>query len=73
MSIAKNVENCNDFSEGLWYTVGKTVQEAGMEILYQDKEIVVCVKPVGLDSEKEVPSALAVALGGMVYPIHRLD
>ena len=73
MSIAKNVENCNDFSEGLWYTVGKTVQEAGMEILYQDKEIVVCVKPVGLNSEKEVPAALAEALGGMVYPIHRLD
>ena len=40
-----------------------------MEILYSDPEIVVCVKPVGMDSEHEVPQAL----GGEVYPIHRLD
>ena len=40
-----------------------------MEILYSDKEIAVCVKPVGLDSEHDVPAAL----GGEVYPIHRLD
>ncbi len=40
-----------------------------MEILYSDKQIVVCVKPVGLDSEHEVPQAL----GGEIYPIHRLD
>ena len=40
-----------------------------MEILYSDKAIVVCVKPVGLDSEHEVPAAL----GGEIYPIHRLD
>ena len=40
-----------------------------MEILYQDKQIVVCVKPVGLDSEHEVPQAL----GGEIFPIHRLD
>lgn len=44
-----------------------------MEILYWDKEIVVCVKPVGLDSEKEVPAALTEKLGGEVFPIHRLD
>jgi len=44
-----------------------------MEILYSDKGIVVCVKPVGLDSEHEVPAALTEALGGEVYPIHRLD
>ena len=35
-----------------------------MEILYQDKGICVCIKPVGLDSEHEVPGALAEALGG---------
>ena len=29
-----------------------------MEILFQDKDILVCVKPVGLDSEKELPEAL---------------
>ena len=40
-----------------------------MEILYSDKDMVVCVKPVGMDSEHEVPAAL----GGEVFPIHRLD
>ena len=40
-----------------------------MEILYSDKDIVVCVKPVGMDSEHEVPAAL----GGEIFPIHRLD
>ena len=44
-----------------------------MEILYSDKNIVVCVKPVGLDSETEVPAALIEQLGGMIFPIHRLD
>ena len=44
-----------------------------MEILYSDKDIAVLVKPVGLDSEKEVPEALKEALGGEVFPIHRLD
>ena len=40
-----------------------------MEILYSDKSIAVCVKPVGLDSESEVPNALKEQLGGEVYPI----
>ena len=40
-----------------------------MEILYQDKQIVVIVKPVGMDSEPEVPQAL----GGEIFPIHRLE
>ena len=44
-----------------------------MEILYSDKNIAVCVKPVGLDSEKEVPAALTEALGGECFPLHRLD
>ena len=44
-----------------------------MEILFSDKQIVVCVKPVGLDSEVEVPNALKEALGGEIFPIHRLD
>ena len=44
-----------------------------MEILYQDKGIVVCVKPVGLDSEHELPAALVELLGGEIFPIHRLD
>lgn len=44
-----------------------------MEILYSDKNIAVCIKPVGLDSEMEVPSELKQLLGGDVFPIHRLD
>lgn len=44
-----------------------------MEILFSDKDIVVCVKPVGLDSEQEVPAALTEALGGEVFTLHRLD
>ena len=31
--------------------------EVSMQILYSDREIVVCVKPVGLDSEHQVPEA----------------
>ena len=44
-----------------------------MEIVYSDKNIVICVKPVGLDSEKQVPDALKAQLGGEMFPIHRLD
>lgn len=44
-----------------------------MEILYSDKNIAVCVKPVGLDSEAQVPDALKAQLGGEIFPIHRLD
>ena len=44
-----------------------------MEILYSDRAIAVCVKPVGLDSEQEVPNALRDILGGDIFPLHRLD
>ena len=44
-----------------------------MQILYSDQEIAVCVKPVGLDSEKEVPAKLKELLGGEVFTLHRLD
>lgn len=40
-----------------------------MEILYQDSDIIVCIKPVGIDSEHELPQAL----GGEIYTVHRLD
>ena len=40
-----------------------------MEILFHNQHIVVCIKPVGMDSEHDVPAAL----GGELYPIHRLD
>ena len=44
-----------------------------MTILYADRGIVACIKPVGLDSETELPTALKEALGGEIFPIHRLD
>jgi len=40
-----------------------------MEILFEDQDIVVCIKPVGLDSEHELPAAL----GSNIFPVHRLD
>lgn len=44
-----------------------------MEILFHDKDIAVCIKPVGLDSESQVPTALSDVLGGPFFPVHRLD
>ena len=44
-----------------------------MEILFSDKDIAVCIKPVGLDSEAEVPAQLKAQLGGEIFPLHRLD
>ena len=44
-----------------------------MEILFSDKDLVICIKPVGLDSEVQVPAALTEQLGGQTFPIHRLD
>ena len=44
-----------------------------MEILYSDKNLVACVKPVGLDSEADTPAELKTAIGGEIYPLHRLD
>ena len=44
-----------------------------MEILYQDTQIVAAVKPVGPDSEHAFPAMLLEALGGEIFPLHRLD
>lgn len=44
-----------------------------MEIIYSDKDYAVCIKPVGADSEHDMPRLLQEALGGDVYPVHRLD
>lgn len=44
-----------------------------MDILYSDRSIAVCVKPVGQDSEQGMPKALKDALGGEIFPLHRLD
>lgn len=44
-----------------------------MDILYSDRDLAVILKPTGMDSEHQVPQAIQAALGGEVYPIHRLD
>ena len=44
-----------------------------MEFLFSNNEIAVVVKPVGMDSEQDVPAAIREALGGEIFPIHRLD
>ena len=44
-----------------------------MEILFENSCFVACVKPVGLDSEQEMPRALIEQLGGEIFPLHRLD
>ena len=44
-----------------------------MNILYSDKDMVVCVKPIGVDSEHGLPSLLSEDLGGDVFTVHRLD
>ncbi len=44
-----------------------------MEILYSDKDLIACNKPVGLDSETDVPAALREIAGGEFFTIHRLD
>ena len=47
-----------------------------MELLYQDSQIVLCVKPAGLSSEAgagSLPEFLEDQLGRPVFPVHRLD
>lgn len=44
-----------------------------MEILFSDKNIAVCLKPVGVDSEHEMPTLLKEQLGGEIFTLHRLD
>ena len=48
-----------------------------MEILYEDKHLLVCVKPVGVlsqcDGEEDMVALLKKQLGGEIFPLHRLD
>ena len=44
-----------------------------MDILYEDKDIVVCVKPMGVDSEHELPQMLRQQLDTEIFTLHRLD
>ena len=48
-------------------------------ILYEDKHLVVCLKPRGVLSQTDskgsdaMPELLATQCGGVFYPVHRLD
>lgn len=44
-----------------------------MKILYSSPDYAVILKPVGMNSEKEVPSALEELFGAPAFPLHRLD
>lgn len=44
-----------------------------MDILFHNADLAVCIKPVGLDSEQDMPQALQRLLGGEFFPVHRLD
>lgn len=44
-----------------------------MKIIASCPDYAVILKPLGMDSEKEVPKELEKLLGGKYYPVHRLD
>ena len=44
-----------------------------MEILHLNEDFMICIKPVGLDAEQQVPAQLLEQLGGEIFPLHRLD
>ena len=44
-----------------------------MDILYQNKDYVIIIKPVGIESEQDGPALLTQQLGGTFFPLHRLD
>ena len=44
-----------------------------MEILHSDDNIFVIIKPVGMDSEHDVPKFLTEEYGGEIFTLHRLD
>ncbi|MGN1081584.1 MAG: RluA family pseudouridine synthase [Acutalibacteraceae bacterium] len=44
-----------------------------MEILYEDNDIFVCVKPAGVDSESEIIKLILEQTNSRVSPVHRLD
>lgn len=48
-----------------------------IEILFEDRPLAVCVKPVGVlsqcDGQEDMVALLAEQLGGEIFPLHRLD
>lgn len=51
-----------------------TVNEMEIKILYEDKDIIVCLKPVGVLSEEGgMPELLSAGRNGEIFCVHRLD
>ena len=45
-----------------------------INVLYQDKSIIICEKPVGISSESPgLPEVVSAKTGRDVWPVHRLD
>ena len=44
-----------------------------IELLYEDNNLVFCVKPVGMSSETDLPIALKEQIGSDIFTLHRLD
>lgn len=44
-----------------------------LDILFHHQDFVVCIKPIGIDSEKQMPELIKEQLNTDVYPLHRLD
>lgn len=44
-----------------------------IEILYENKDIVFCIKPIGMSSESDLPDALKNQLNTEIFTLHRLD
>ena len=44
-----------------------------MSVIYEDSILAVCVKPCGVESEKEFPALMSEKTGGKLFPVHRLD
>ena len=47
--------------------------EQPIQMLYADGDFAVCIKPVGIESERQLPALLSQQNGGVFHPIHRLD
>ena len=44
-----------------------------MKIIYSDNDIVAIIKPVGADSQNQIPEMIKEQLGGEIFTVHRLD
>ena len=44
-----------------------------MKIIFSDENIVVCIKPIGVDSEHGMIDALKQSIDGELFALHRLD